>query len=209
MLSDEAYRAIKRKIATLELPPSSLINEQKLVQELGIGRTPVREALHRLALENLVTIVPRRGTFVSNVGITDLQELAEIRQELEGLAARLAVERMDADYLAEMESLSKNSEPSMRQANEEDWVEQDQRFHHLLYQAAGNRFLQSELEQLYTLSLRLWYLALDRLSDQAMQDAVALHAEIVEAFKAGDASRAEQTVQRDVAGFHRHVRAAL
>ncbi len=97
----------------------------------------------------------------------------------------------------------------MRQANEEDWVEQDQRFHHLLYQAAGNRFLQSELEQLYTLSLRLWYLALDRLSDQAMQDAVALHAEIVEAFKAGDASRAEQTVQRDVAGFHRHVRAAL
>ncbi len=106
MLSDEAYRAIKRKIATLELPPSSLINEQKLVQELGIGRTPVREALHRLALENLVTIVPRRGTFVSNVGITDLQELAEIRQELEGLAARLAVERMDADYLAEMESLS-------------------------------------------------------------------------------------------------------
>ena len=77
-------------IVTLELAPGSVIDEAELQEELQMGRTPIREALKRLSLESLVSIVPRRGMFVTNIGINDLQRLLEVRLELETLAVRLA-----------------------------------------------------------------------------------------------------------------------
>ena len=84
MLSQTAYQAIKYKIISLELPPGSVVDEFSLRTELGLGRTPIREALQRLSMEKLVTIVPRRGTFVTQIGLTDLQRLSEARLILEG-----------------------------------------------------------------------------------------------------------------------------
>src|SRR5215467_9464317 len=84
--SGEAYRLIKERIVTLALPPAALIDEARLMAELGLGRTPIREALQRLALENLVVILPRRGTIVADLNMSDLQKIFEIRIDLELLA---------------------------------------------------------------------------------------------------------------------------
>ena len=95
-LGAEAYRRIRERIVSLELPPASLIDEQSLAAEIGLGLTPVRQALRRLAWENLVVIMPRRGTLVADVNPADLSALFEVRIELEGLAAELAAVARDA-----------------------------------------------------------------------------------------------------------------
>src|SRR5438552_19187940 len=91
--SEEAYARILERIVSLEMPPGSVVNEARLRDELQIGRTPIREALQRLAWENLVRSVPHRGTFVTDVNITSLARITAVRVVLEDLAARLAAER--------------------------------------------------------------------------------------------------------------------
>ena len=91
-LSEKAYRLIKEKVVTLELPPSAVIDEHVLMQQLGLGRTPIREALQRLDSEGLVNIARRRGTFVNDISVTDLQKIFELRIVLEGFCARLAAQ---------------------------------------------------------------------------------------------------------------------
>src|SRR6202163_2363099 len=92
--SEEAYLRIRDRIVSLDMPPGSVVNESRLREELKIGRTPIREALQRLSRENLVKSVPHRGTFVTDVNITDLARITEVRVVLEGHAARLAAERL-------------------------------------------------------------------------------------------------------------------
>src|SRR4051795_10593826 len=91
--ADRAYYAIRELIVTLELPPGSVVKEPELTQRLGIGRTPVREALRRLAQERLIEVFPRRGMLVTKVDVRDLARLCEVRAVLEPEAARLAAER--------------------------------------------------------------------------------------------------------------------
>src|SRR5690242_4804455 len=92
--SEEAYARILERIVSLEMPPGSVVNEARLREELRIGRTPIREALQRLARENLVKPIPHRGTFVTDVNITDLARITEVRVVLEAHAARLAAEKL-------------------------------------------------------------------------------------------------------------------
>src|SRR6267378_754266 len=92
--SEAAYLRIRDRIVSLDMPPGSVVQEAKLREELEIGRTPIREALQRLALENLVRSIPHRGTFVTDVNITDLSRITEVRVVLESHAARLATERL-------------------------------------------------------------------------------------------------------------------
>jgi len=209
ILSDKAYHLIKHKIVTVELPPSSLIDEQRLTEELGIGRTPVREALRQLAAEKLVTIVPRRGTFVADISITDLQELWEVRWDLEGLAARLAAKRIDRQHLEQMKALFDDFDQVVDEDGGRAFMDIDDRFHHLLYQAANNKFLEDVLNRLYALSARLWYMSLDRLSHQVVREAIREHTEVVRALEKGDAEEAERVIQRHIATFQEQLRAVL
>src|SRR3954467_6997532 len=94
LLADRAYVALRDRIVALRIPPRAPINEDALGRELRMGRTPVREAIKRLALENLVTVFPRRGTFASEINITDLAHISDVRQQLEGHAACRAAERL-------------------------------------------------------------------------------------------------------------------
>src|SRR5215472_13709676 len=94
--SEVAYARLLERIVSLEMPPGSVVNEARLRDELSIGRTPIREALQRLARENLVKSVPHRGTFVTDVNITDLARITEVRVVLESHAARLAAEKLTA-----------------------------------------------------------------------------------------------------------------
>lgn len=205
-LSEKAYQLIKEKIITLELPPSSLINEQALMEELGLGRTPIREALQRLAAEGLVNVVPRRGMFVAGINITDLQKIFEVRMVLEGFCARLAAQRITEEQIADMEALFDELE-QVQNGDVRTPMAIDERFHELFYEAADNEFLADTLRRMYALSLRLWYLVLDRLDD--LRGEIAVHQEILSALKAHDEARAEALMQQHIAGFQRKIRAVL
>jgi DNA-binding GntR family transcriptional regulator len=205
-LSEKAYQLVKEKIITLELPPASLIDERALLEELELGRTPIREALQRLAAEGLVNVVPRRGTFVANISITDLPKIFEVRILLEGFCARLAAQRVTEDQIAQMEKLFCDL-GQVPNGDIKALMAADERFHHLLYQAAGNEFLAEILDRLYAPSLRLWYLVLDRLGD--VRDAVERHRGTIEALKAGDGARAEALIQQHIAQFQQEVKAVL
>src|SRR5919205_1671808 len=103
--ADRAYYAIRELIVTLELPPGSVVREPELTERLGIGRTPVREALRRLAQERLIEVYPRRGMFVTTVDVRDLARLCEVRAVLEPEAARLAAERATRADLDEIDAV--------------------------------------------------------------------------------------------------------
>ena len=93
-LADRAYRRLREEIIGVELAPGTLLREDELMRALGVGRTPVREAVQRLQRDGFVTIIPRRGTLVSEINITDLAAIYEVRTRLESWASRLAAERV-------------------------------------------------------------------------------------------------------------------
>lgn len=205
-LSEKAYWLIKEKVVTLELPPSAVIDEQLLMEELDLGRTPIREALQRLDSEGLVNVVPRRGTFVSDISITDLQKIFELRIVLEGFCARLAAQRITDDQLERIETVLRDLE-ELQNGDSPALMSVDKRFHRLLYRAAGNEFLTEALDRLYDLSLRLWYLVLARLDD--VRDSIEQHHRILEALREGDSEQAEFLVQSHIVEFQRSIKAAL
>ncbi|HYR49795.1 MAG TPA: GntR family transcriptional regulator [Candidatus Eisenbacteria bacterium] len=204
--SEEAYLRIRERIVSLDMPPGSVVNESRLREELRIGRTPIREALQRLGRENLVRSIPHRGTFVTDVNITDLARITEVRVVLEGHAARLAAERLsgaDRDSLSMLVEVLEEG-PSLDQR---ELMRLDQQIHRQIYRAARNAFLEATLEQYFNLSLRLWYLVLDR--EVGLREAIKEHVELLQAILAGDATRAEDTMHRHVTGFEQEIRKVL
>ena len=197
--SGEAYRLIKEKIITLELPPAALLDEVKLIADLGLGRTPIREALQRLALENLVVILPRRGTIVADLNMSDLQKIFEIRVELEVYGIRLAAQRATAAQIAAMDALFEDADALLRDGDNYQLIRLDHQAHRLLAQAAHNEFLEETLERLYNHVLRLWYVSLHRV--QRLREAIEEHREIIACVKAGDGERAAQIMRAHIAEF--------
>lgn len=205
-MGERAYRLLKHKIVSLELPPASLIDERALAAELGVGLTPVRQALRRLAMKSLVVIMPRRGTIVADLNPADLNKIFEMRLEMESLAAGLAakratgsqIERM-ARQLAQMEALR---ERSNQEAVRRQIMEVDHAMHMLLAEAAHNEFLEETLEWLYCHVLRLWNLHLHEIDD--LSDALVEHREIAEAVRSRNSERAASTMRAHVHRFQRH-----
>lgn len=206
-LSQRAYEQIKYKIVSLELHPGSVIDESSLIEELQLGRTPIREALKRLSLEKLVTIAPRRGMFVTEIGITDLQRLFEIRLVLEGQAARLAAIRGTRHHWREMEAVLNRLPEEARPLSNEELIAMDEACHQIIYRAADNVFLGDTLNMLYALSLRLWYYALARVGD--MEAAVLEHRYILQALQQGKADQAAQLLERHIQTFQEEIQAAM
>jgi DNA-binding GntR family transcriptional regulator len=204
--SEEAYRRIRDRIVSLDLPPGSVVNETRLREELAIGRTPIREALQRLAHENLVRSVPHRGTFVTDVNITDLARITEVRVVLEGHAARLAAERCTASDKEAIRELVASLR-SGRISDQRRLMGLDQQIHRKIYTAARNSFLEGTLERYFNLSLRLWFLVLDH--EVRLREAVDEHVQLLEAVLAGDGLRAEDIMRRHVTGFEQEIRKAL
>lgn len=205
--SEKAYRIIKEKIVTLALPPASLLNEAELMAELKLGRTPIREALQRLAYENLVVILPRRGTIVADLNVSDLQKIFEVRLELEICAARLAAGRATSEQLVEMETLFAAAETIIQQGDYHQLIGLDYQVHMLVARAAHNEFLEEILERLYTHVLRLWYVSLHKVDRLA--EAVADHGALIASIKAGDETRAAEIMRAHIMGFQTQFAAVL
>jgi DNA-binding GntR family transcriptional regulator len=205
--SEEAYLRIRERIVSLDMPPGSVVNEGRLREVLKIGRTPIREALQRLARENLVRSVPHRGTFVTDVNITDLARITEVRVVLEAHAARLAANRLSASDRACFAKLLQALEHGRPKVDQRELMLLDQQIHRQIYIAARNPFLEATLERYFNLSLRLWYLVLDR--DVSLREALEEHAELLRAILSGDADRADESMRRHVTGFEREIRKVL
>ena len=206
-LSDRAAQQIRGLIVTLELAPGSPISERALMAQLGLGRTPVREALRTLAQEKLVEVYPRRGIVVSPVDVGDLASLSEARIALESFAARCAAERATAEERELARSLIDELPEITDAGGERALIELDQRIHRHVYRCAHNPFIESTLNEYYVLTLRIWFLALDRVA--RLDDAVTEHRELLQAICDGDASRAERVMRRHIEGFERAIRAVL
>jgi DNA-binding GntR family transcriptional regulator len=204
--SEAAYMRIRERIVCLDMAPGSVVNEARLREELEIGRTPIREALQRLALENLVKSIPHRGTFVTDVNITDLARITEVRVVLEAHAARLATERLAGQDRVAIQELLAVLEGGGA-ADQRALMRLDQQIHRQIYRATRNSFLESTLERYLNLSLRLWYLVVDQ--QVRLREAVAEHVELLRAMLAGDGSRAEESMRRHVTGFEREIRRVL
>jgi DNA-binding GntR family transcriptional regulator len=205
--ADRAYVELRDRIVTLRLAPGTVLREDELMRELEVGRTPLREAVKRLALENLVAVQPRRGTFVSAVEASDIVNITEVRAELEGYAAELAAERLDADHRAAAEALLHEVD-ELAESGDPDWLMRfDERIHRFTWEAAGNPYLQETLERYFTHSLRIWYLVLDRLP--GLGHAVHDQTHLVEALLAGDAGRAREIMREHVLDFQRELLAAF
>ncbi len=203
---ERAYLLIRDQIVTLKLAPGAVIEEARLRQELGLGRTPIREALQRLAHENLVTFVPHRGTFVCDINLTDLHRLTEVRVEMEGYAARLAAERGgDADRAA-MEALIQELE-TIDEDDVHPLIRLDQRIHRQVYRATRNAFLQTMLEESFNLSLRIWFLGLDR--GVRLKAAVEEHRRLLDAIVSRNAEKAESVMRQHITDFEQAIRKVL
>ena len=207
-LAERAYRAIRDRLVMLEIRPGAPINEEQLGQSLGVGRTPVREALKRLQYERLITTYPRRGTFATEVNITDLAHISEVRQELEPLAAAQAARRATAADRATLTALHGELESAGSPGQDAgELMRLDLRVHRAIYAATHNPYLEDTLVRHDNLATRIWCLFIDRLSDMAGH--VEEHGPLIEAIVAGDPDKAAQLARSHVEGFEQAIRDAI
>jgi DNA-binding GntR family transcriptional regulator len=207
LLADRAYRALRDRLVTLRIPPGSPIDEDAIGRELKMGRTPVREAIKRLALENLVTVFPRRGTFASEINITDLAHISDVRVQLESHAAYRAAERITDAQRIELDGLLEELRLSRGRDDLEALMELDATVHRFVYRCAGNPFLEETLGRYLNLSLRIWYLVIDRLPHLFAR--VDEHQDVLRAIEAGDPERARDILADHIATFEREIRSVL
>jgi DNA-binding GntR family transcriptional regulator len=207
LVAEHAYDEMRDRIVTLQLPPGTVLREDQLMSEMGIGRTPLREAVKRLALEKLVEVQPRRGTFVSAIEAADIQNVTEVRAELEGYAAELAALRLDPETRAVAEALLHELDELKSPADQHDLMLFDERIHRFTWQAAHNPFLSQTLERYFTHSLRIWYMVLDRVP--TLGHTVHDQTQLLEAVLDRNGPHARTIMHEHVLAFQREILAAF
>ncbi|MHA6627157.1 GntR family transcriptional regulator [Pseudonocardia sichuanensis] len=207
-LADRAYVGIRDRLVMLDIRPGEPLNDDVLAQELGTGRTPVREALKRLEGDRLVVAYPRRGTFATAVDITDLAHISEIRAELEPLAASRAARNATQACREHLSGLARDTTGlQARVTDRRELLRRDVQVHREVYRAAGNPHLEDILVRQDNLATRIWCLFLDRIP--AVAGHVEEHVALLEAIVEGEAERAARLALEHVVGFERAVRAVL
>jgi DNA-binding GntR family transcriptional regulator len=207
-LADLAYRRIKDRLIMLDIRPGEPINDVALAAELGVGRTPVREAVKRLETDHLVVSFPRRGTFATVVDVTELGAISDIRQLLEPHAARRAAENASPSLRAEMRQAAAQI-PNLEvvAGDRTTFMNADMAIHKLIYRATGNPHLEDVLVRYDNLATRIWCLVIDKLPDLA--EHVREHSLLLETIAAGDGDKAAALALDHVTSFERAIRRVL
>lgn len=210
-LADRAYQLLVAKITRLDLPPGAVLVEKALMADLGIGRTPIREALQRLAMEGLVTHLPNRGMLVADITATGVQHIYEFRALIDGCTARLAATHAteaDESELAELQA-------ELVRATEDDdidrYVALDRRFYEVLARAAQNIYLAEAVPRIFNLHLRLWFFIAKR---RGTWHGIAraheiMTAGVVEAVARRAPEAAEAAMTAYISGRHQDIRELL
>lgn len=203
-LTDQAYTLLEEMIVRLQLPPGSAVSEAMLSAQLGIGRTPIREALHRLARDRLVQILPRRGVIVSSIDVVSQLRLLEVRREIDRLSARAAARRSQADERTQFAQMAEQFRAAGRKGDDVTFLRVDRDFNELCLKAARNEFAEMAMMPLHSLSRRFWYVHYRQAADLA--ETAELHAAIAQAIALGDesaAARAADALLDSVEAFTR------
>ena len=207
-LANHAYERVKDMLVMLVIRPGEPINDAALAAELGVGRTPMREALKRLETDHLVVTYPRRGTFATVVDVTELGAISDIRQLLEPHAARRAAENATAQMRTEMRTTATEVRRlEVVDGDRTSFLGEDMAVHRLIYRATGNLHLQDVLVRYDNLATRIWCLVIDKLPDLA--EHIRDHAQLLEAVADGDGDTAAELALGHVTGFDQAIRRVL
>ena len=195
-LREIVYEELKRQILIGEIAPGTRMMEVELADEMGVSRTPVREAIRKLEKEGLVSIEPRRGAYASDISIKDIVDVMEVRQDLEGMAAGLAAIKATKE---EKEALKKATEEYRRAVETgsiDEIIKWDEAFHKRVVSCSGNKTLIQLVSQVQELALRFRYIYYDdfsRFEGQPME-----HKDIVDAIISGDAEKASRSADEHI-----------
>ncbi|ACL41553.1 GntR family transcriptional regulator [Pseudarthrobacter chlorophenolicus] len=206
-LSERAYRHLRDRLIMLDIRPGDPINDGKLAAELGIGRTPVREALKRLESDHLVVSYPRRGTFATIVDITELADVSELRESLEPLAAKRAAKLATPALRAEIRETAAAIAGMGGDDDPYDLMRYDIKVHRLIYRAAANAHLEDVLIRYDNLATRIWCMVLEKVP--SVSSHIAEHVELLEAVADGDSERAGKLALEHVTSFEQAIRNVL
>ncbi|GHG26624.1 MULTISPECIES: GntR family transcriptional regulator [Amycolatopsis] len=206
-LAEQAYLFVRDRLVMLDIPPGSPINEEELGTALGMGRTPIREALKRLESERLVVAYPRRGTFATDVNISDLAHISEVRRTLEPMATAAAASRAtDADR-ATLAELRAQLDAGVPGGDNAELLRTDLALHRAIYRCVHNPFLEDTLIRYDNLATRIWCVFVPRLSGMAGH--VDEHVPLLTAIIEGDAEKAAALTLEHVTGFETAIRALI
>jgi len=202
-LHTQAYEQIKQGIITLRFRPGEYLNEARMSKLLGIGRTPVHQALNRLMLEGMVEVIPRKGIIVKPISLNDVLEITDVRIVNETYCARLAAARADETDIAEMGRILDESEKAASRSDTRRQMALDSDFHSVLSRAAKNLVLADFMRTLHDRSLRFWFISL---RDPAHHIAVKeQHRAILEAIKARDPDAAGNAIRSHIESFRTNI----
>ncbi|GAA0203105.1 GntR family transcriptional regulator [Glutamicibacter creatinolyticus] len=206
-MAERSYRILRDRLIMMDIAPGDPINEALLATDLGMGRTPIREALKRLEVDHLVISYPRRGTFATGVDITELAAISEMRQVLEPLAAQRAAENRGGALREELTRTMQAIRQLDPLRDRRQLMEYDLEVHRLIYRAAQNHHLEETLVRLDNLATRIWCMVLDRLPD--IHAHISEHGTLIELILDGCEEQAAQLAAEHVVSFEQTVRAVL
>ena len=198
-LADRAYALIQRDIITMRLKPGAALNEADLVARTGIGRTPVHQAVHRLVLEGLLSVMPRKGLMVQPLSLDDIVAVIDVRRINEAHCVELAARHATPDDLARMAALLDDGQACVDTHDVEGMMELDRAFHQAIAAAARNTVLAEILRALHERSLRFWFVTLSE--PHHLSDVQREHLELFERLSARDAAGARTAVERHIDSF--------
>ena len=193
-LRETVCEALRSAIRNGILEPGERLMEVQLAEELGISRTPVREAIRKLEQEGYVIMMPRRGTYVSSVSVNDIKEIFEIRSALESLSTGLAARRIEPDELEKLRALLTEIEGHIQRKDIDKIVETDIEFHGLLYQVSRNERLVTIISNLKEQLARFRTLSMSY--PGRLQETLEEHRAMVEAIAANDVEAARDAAER-------------
>lgn len=193
-LKEQAYERIEEAIVTLELPPGSVVSESAMSEMTGIGRTPIREAIQRLAQENLIVVLPQRGLLVAEMDVRKQLRLLETRREVERLIARSAARRATDAERRRFGELASEFEAEAVSDDDTGFVRSDREFNELCLSAARNEFAEGAMRLMHGLSRRFWYVHYRQAAD--LPETARLHAAIARTICEGNSEAAGAALDR-------------
>ncbi len=202
-LRDAAYEAIKHRIITCAFRPGEYINEAYVSAMLGIGRTPVHQAIDRLMLEGMVDVMPRKGVIVKPVSLDEIMQIVEVRMLNECYGVRLAAERADRDEINHLADILARATQWIEARNSEQLMMLDREFHGVLARASKNGILADNLAKLHDHSLRFWFISLNRPGHH--ESVQAQHEAILGTIRDRDPDGAEAAMRAHVEAFRENL----
>ena len=203
-LREIVYEELKRQIMVGEIAPGTRMMEVELAEEMGVSRTPVREAIRKLEKEGLVTIEPRRGAYASDISAKDMVDILEVRQDLEGMAAGIAAQKITDEGRIELENIARKYKDSVDREDIEEIIKNDEACHKYIVSLSGNKTLIKMVSQVQELALRFRYIYYEDFS--RFKNQPSEHQAIVDAIAGGDVAGARKYAEEHLAGLKDFVR---